>query len=424
MSKNHTLTLKTNPENLVRQPLDEIVRLGAQELLTTALEVEVNLFVERYQYIIDDQMRRLVVRHGHHKARKIVTGAGQVEVNVPRVDDRVLEGQNEPRFASQLVPPYLRKTKNMEELLPILYLKGISTGDFQEALEKILGKDVVGLSAQTIVRLKQVWQEEYAQWNKRDLSKAEYTYFWVDGIHCNVRLGDDKRVCMLVIIGATKDGRKEVVSVAEGYRENKESWSSILRDLDRRGLKCAPKLAIGDGALGFWAALSEVWPKVDTQLCWVHKMANVLAKLPDSLQGKAKRMLNEIFIAPTKMDANVSFDVFIEEFEPKYPKAVDCLRNHRQELMKFYNYPAEHWCHIRSTNIIESPFATVRLRTDKTKGCGSVMATLTMVFKLLQSAEKRWISLRSKEKVTEVFYGIKFEDGKKVEEKQEVLVAV
>jgi transposase-like protein len=424
MSKNHTLTLKTNPENLVRQPLDEIVRLGAQELLTTALEVEVNLFVERYQYIIDDQMRRLVVRHGHHKARKIVTGAGQVEVNVPRVDDRVLEGQNEPRFASQLVPPYLRKTKNMEELLPILYLKGISTGDFQEALEKILGKDVVGLSAQTIVRLKQVWQEEYAQWNKRDLSKAEYTYFWVDGIHCNVRLGDDKRVCMLVIIGATKDGRKEVVAIAEGYRENKESWSSILRDLDRRGLKCAPKLAIGDGALGFWAALSEVWPKVDTQLCWVHKMANVLAKLPDSLQGKAKRMLNEIFMAPTKMDANVSFDVFIEEFEPKYPKAVDCLRNHRQELMTFYNYPAEHWCHIRSTNIIESPFATVRLRTDKTKGCGSVVATLTMVFKLLQSAQKRWNSLRSKDKVTEVFYGVKFEDGKKVEEKQEVLVAV
>jgi len=421
--KNHTLTLKTNPENLVRQPLDEIVRLGAQELLTTALEVEVNLFIERYQYIIDDQMRRLVVRHGHHKARKIVTGAGQVEVKVPRVDDRVLEDQNEPRFASQLVPPYLRKSKNIEELLPILYLKGISTGDFQEALEKILGKDVVGLSAQTIVRLKQVWQEEYAQWNKRDLSKSEYTYIWVDGIHCSVRLGDDKRVCMLVIIGATKDGKKEVIAVAEGYREDKESWASILRDLDRRGLKCAPKLAIGDGALGFWAALADVWPKVDTQLCWVHKMANVLAKLPDSLHGKAKKMLNEIFMAPTKMDANVSFDVFIEEFEPKYPKAVDCLRNHRQELMTFYNYPAEHWCHIRSTNIIESPFATVRLRTDKTKGCGSVMATLTMVFKLLQSAEKRWISLRSKEKVAEVFYGIKFEDGKKVEEKQEVLVA-
>jgi transposase-like protein len=251
MQENHTVGLKVNPENLVKQPLDEIVRLGAQELLTRALEVEVGLFVERYQYIIDDQMNRLVVRHGHHRARKIITGAGQVEVRVPRVDDRVLEAQDEPRFASQIVPAYLRKSKNMEELLPVLYLKGISTGDFQEALEKILGKDVVGLSAQTIVRLKQVWQEEYAQWNKRDLSKAEYTYFWVDGIHCNVRLGDDKRVCMMVIIGARKDGMKEVVAVGEGYREDKESWASLLRDLMRRGLKCGPKLAIGDGALGF-----------------------------------------------------------------------------------------------------------------------------------------------------------------------------
>jgi transposase-like protein len=418
--KNHTLTLKTNPENLIKQPLDEIVRLGARELLTTALEVEVNLFVERYQYIIDDQMRRQVVRHGHHRARKILTGAGQIEVEVPRVDDRVLDAQDEPRFVSKIVPPYLRKTKNMEELLPVLYLKGISTGDFREALEKILGKDVVGLSAQTIVRLKQVWQEEYAQWNKRDLSKAEYTYWWVDGIHCQVRLGDDKRVCILVIIGGTKSGKKEVVAVAEGYREDKESWASVLRDLTRRGLKCGPRLAVGDGALGFWSALADIEPNTRSQLCWVHKTANVLSKLPDSLHIKAKKMLNEIFMAPTKMDANAAFDVFIEEFDAKYPKAVDSLRNHRQELMEFYNYPAEHWCHLRSTNIVESPFATVRLRTNKTKGCGSVTATLTMVFKLLQSAEKRWISLRSKEKVEEVFNGIKFEDGVKIEEKQQV----
>ena len=422
--KNNTLSVKTNPENLVKQPLDEILRLGAQELLEQALEVEVALHLERYQYLLDDQARRLVVRHGHHGARKIVTGDGQVEIKVPRVDDRVLERQNEPRFVSQIVPPYLRKTKNMEELLPVLYLKGISTGDFQEALEKILGKDVVGLSAQTIVRLKQVWQEEYTQWNKRDLSKAEYTYWWVDGIHCHVRLGDDKRVCILVIIGARKNGQKEVVAVVEGYREDKESWASVLRDLRRRGLKCGPKLAVGDGALGFWAALAQVMPEVDTQLCWVHKMGNVLGKLPDSLHVKAKKMLNEIFMAPTRMDANVAFDVFIEEFDAKYPKAVDSLRNHRQELITFYNYPAEHWCHLRSTNIIESPFATVRLRTNKTKGCGSVMATMTMVFKLLQSAQKRWNSLRSKEKVADVFNGIKFEDGKEVEEKQQVLVTV
>jgi len=424
MNKNHTLTLKTNPENLVKQPLDEILRLGAQDLLEKALEIEVNLHLERYQYILDDQERRLVVRNGYHKTRKIVAGAGQVEVKVPRVDDRILNSQDEARFVSQMVPPYLRKTKNMEELLPVLYLKGISTGDFSEALEKIVGKDAMGLSAQTIVRLKSVWQEEYAQWNKRDLSKAEYTYWWVDGIHCNVRLGDDKRVCIMVIIGATKDGQKEVVAVVEGYREDKESWASILRDLIRRGLKHGPKLAVGDGALGFWAAMADVMPEVKSQLCWVHKMGNVFSKLPDSLHTKTKKMLNEIFMAPTKMDANIAFDIFIEEFDAKYPKAVDCMRDHRQELLEFYNYPAEHWCHLRTTNIVESPFATVRLRTTKTKGCGSVIATLTMVFKLLQSAEKHWISLRSKEKVDEVFNGIKFEDGKKVEEKQHVLAAV
>jgi transposase-like protein len=424
MNKNHTLTLKTNPENLVKQPLDEILRLGAQELLEQALEIEVNLHLERYQYILDDQERRLVVRNGYHKARKIVAGAGQVEVKVPRVDDRILDSQNEARFVSQMVPPYLRKTKNMEELLPVLYLKGISTGDFSEALEKIVGKDAMGLSAQTIVRLKGVWQEEYSQWNKRDLSKAEYTYWWVDGIHCNVRLGDDKRICIMVIIGATKDGMKEVVAVAEGYREDKESWATILRDLLRRGLKHGPKLTVGDGALGFWAAMADVMPEVKSQLCWVHKMGNVFSKLPDSLHNKTKKMLNEIFMAPTKMDANIAFDIFIEEFDAKYPKAVDCMRDHRQELLEFYNYPAEHWCHLRTTNIVESPFATVRLRTAKTKGCGSVMATLTMVFKLLQSAEKHWISLRSKEKVKEVFNGIKFEDGKKVEEKQLALAVV
>ena len=424
MNKNNTLFLKTNPENLAKLPLDEVFRLGAQQLLEQALEVEVNLHLEKYQYILDDQARRLVVRNGYHKTRKIVAGAGQVEVNVPRVDDRVLEGQDEARFVSQMVPPYLRKSKNMEELIPVLYLKGISTGDFSEALEKIVGKDAMGLSAQTIVRLKQVWQEEYAQWNKRDLSKSEYTYCWVDGIHCNVRLGDDKRVCILVIIGARKDGKKEIIAVSEGYREDKESWASILRDLTRRGFKNGPRLVVGDGALGFWAAVADVWPETKGQLCWLHKMQNVFSKLPDSLHTRAKKMLNEIFMAPTKMDANIAFDIFIEEFDAKYPKAVNCMRDHRQELLEFYNYPAEHWCHLRSTNIVESPFATVRLRTVKTKGCGSVMATLTMVFKLLQSAEKHWISLRSKEKVADVFNGIKFEDGKKVEEKQQVLVAV
>ena len=422
--KNNTLSIKTNPANLVKQPLDEILRQGAQKLLTDVLEMEINLHLERYQYLIDEQMRRQVVRNGYHKARKLVAGAGQIEIKVPRVDDRVLEAQEESRFVSQIVPPYLRKSKNMEELIPVLYLKGISTGDFSEALEKIIGKDAMGLSAQTIVRLKGVWQEEYAQWNKRDLSKSDYAYWWVDGIHCSVRLGDDKRICILVIIGAKKDGSKEIVAVSEGFKESKDGWASVMRELKRLGLAQGPRLAIGDGALGFWAAMAEVFPDTQSQLCWVHKMGNVLDKLPKSLHVKAKNMLNEIFMAPTDMDANVAFDVFIEEFEAKYIKAVDCLRNHRQELMTFYNYPAEHWGHIRSTNVIESTFATVRLRTNKTKGCGSVMATLTMVFKLLESAQKRWISLRSKEKVEEVFLGIKFENGIKVEKEQLELVAV
>jgi transposase-like protein len=422
--KNNTLTLKTNPENLVKQPLDEIVRMGAQELLRKALDVEVNLFVERYQYMIDDEMRRQVTRNGYHDARKIVSGAGEVEVKVPRVDDRVLATQHEKRFESRIVPRYLRRTKNLEELLPVLYLKGISTGDFQEALEKILGKEVVGLSAQTIVRLKQVWKEEYEQWSKRDLSQTEYVYWWADGIYCNVRLGDDKRICILVIIGARKDGRKEIVAISEGFRESTESWASLLREGKRLGLMCGPRLAVGDGALGFWNAMEEIFRETESQLCWVHKMKNVLEKLPKSLHFKAKGMLNEISMAPTRIDASAAFDVFIEEFDAKYPKAVNSLRDHRKELLAFYNYPAEHWGHLRTTNVIESPFATVRLRTKKTKGCGSATATLTMVFKLLQSAQKRWISLRAKDLTQEVFNGVKFEDGIKVEEKPEVLATV
>lgn len=414
--KNNTLRLKTNPENLVKLPLDEILRQGAQKLLTQAVEAEVSLFVERYQYIMDEENRRMIVKNGHHEARKIITGAGQVEVRVPRVDDRILDKHDEPRYESQIIPRYLRRTNNIEKLLPMLYLRGISTGDFTEALEKILGKNAVGLSAQTIVRLKEVWQKEYAEWNKRDLSKVEYVYWWVDGIHFKIRLGDDKRMCVLVIIGARRDGTKEIVAVIDGFRESKESWASAIRMLKRQGLTNGPKLVVGDGALGFWAALEEELPETDHQLCWVHKTVNVLDKLPDSLQAKAKDMLANIHMAPTKMDANVAFDVFIEEFDAKYPKAVDCLRNHREELLAFYNYPAEHWRHIRTTNVIESPFAAVRSRTNKTKGCGSRMATLTMVFKLLECCENGWQRIHAYKKAEDVWKGIKFEDGIRVED--------
>ena len=298
--------------------------------------------------------------------------------------------------------PYLRRTKNIDELLPVLYLKGISTGDFGEALESILGKSVIGISAQNIVRLKQVWQKEYEQWSKRELSHKEYVYWWADGVHFNVRL-DNGRQCILVIIGVTVDGQKEIIAVADGFRESKESWRSVIREVKRLGLTMAPKLAIGDGALGFWAAIQEEFPETNHQLCWVHKICNVLDKLPKSLQGKAKTMIHDIYLAPTKMDANNSFDVFIEEFEAKYPKAVDCMRKHRDRLLEFYNYPAEHWQNIRTTNVIESVFATVRLRTYRTKGCGSRIATLTMVFKLIQSAQKRWNKIRFAQRMKQVF---------------------
>ena len=403
-------------KELVKLKLDDLVRQGAQELLAKALEVEVELFLEKYQYILDDAGNRRVIKNGHHRPRRILTGAGPIEVSVPRVDDQALIVQNEPRYSSGMVPKYLRKSNNIDELLPVLYLKGISTGDFQEALEKILGSTAKGLSAQTIVRLKRVWQDEYTEWRQRRLEGVEYVYWWADGVHFNVRLGDDKRVCVLVIIGARKDGTKEIVAVAEGFRESKESWASVMRDLRRQGLQGGPKLAIGDGALGFWAALNAECPETDHQLCWVHKTVNVLDKLPDSMQAKAKTMIHNIYMAPTKKDANGAFDTFVEDFNAKYPRAVDSLRTNREKLMAFYDYPAEHWIHIRTTNPIESTFATVRLRTHRTKGCGNVSATLTMVFKLIQSAQRHWTRLRGHEKIADVWAGIKFEDGIRVEE--------
>ncbi len=338
MNKN-TLKLRINPEeNIVNQPLDEIVRKGAKEMLQKALEIEVDMFLERYQYVLDDKGNRKIIRNGRGCPRKVVTGAGQIELKIPRIDDRALEIYQEPRFRSSIVSPYLRRTKNIDELLPVLYLKGISTGDFSEALESILGKDVIGLSAQNIVRLKQVWQKEYEQWSKRELSHKEYVYWWADGVHFNVRL-DNERQCILVIIGVTVDGQKEIIAVADGFRESKESWTSVIRELKRLRIT-APRLAIGDGALGFWAAIQEEFPETDHQLCWVHKTANVLDKLPKSLQGKAKTMIHNIYLAPTKVDANIAFDVFIEEFEAKYLKAVNCMRNHRERLLEFYNYLA------------------------------------------------------------------------------------
>jgi transposase-like protein len=413
---NNTSRLKVSPEeNIIKMPLDEIARKGAREMLQKALEIEVDLFLEQYQYIMDDNGNRQVVRNGYSESRKIITGAGQLDIRAPRIDDRILDNHKENRFKSSIVPPYLRRTKNIDELLPVLYLKGISTGDFTEALEAILGKQVIGLSAQNIVRLKSIWEQEYNEWAKRDLSKAEYVYWWVDGIYFNARLDDDRQ-CVLVIIGARPDGKKEIVAVVDGFRESKISWQSIMRDLKRMGLSKCPKLAIGDGSLGFWGALDEEFPETEHQICWIHKTANALDKLPKSLQGKAKTMIHNIYLAPTRKEADIAFDIFIEEFEDKYPKAVDCLRNNRENLLSFYNYPAQQWIHLRSTNVIESTFSTVRLRTIKTKGCGSRIATLTMVFKLILSAQKRWSRLRGHIKIKQVWDGIKFKDGLMIKE--------
>ena len=412
-SQDTALPAARQDRSLPLLPLDEVVRRGAQALLQRALDVEVELFLERYQYLMDDQGHRQVVRNGHRPLRRIVTGAGPIEVATPRVDDRVLARDGEVRFHSQLVPPYLRRTQHVEELLPVLYLKGISTGDFREALQAILGPNVIGLSAETIVRLKQVWQREYEQWKSRDLSTSRYVYWWVDGIYFNVRLDTDRQ-CLLVIIGATADGRKELVAIDDGFRESADSWRSLLRALKQRGLPHGPKLATSDGALGFWVALAEEFPQTTPQLCWVHKTANVLEKLPSSLQAKAKAMLHDIALAPTRHDAEAAWERFVSTFAEKYPKAVACLTAHRDELLAFYRYPAEHWQSLRSTNVIESTFATVRLRTKRTKCCGSRLATLTMVFKLVESAAKRWHRLRGYQQLAHVLNDVPFQDGQRV----------
>jgi transposase-like protein len=395
--------------------LTGILREGATRLLAQAIEAEVASYIERHAAERDAAGHRVVVRNGHLPEREIQTGLGAVKVRQPRVNDkRVDEDGRRIRFSSDILPKYLRKTRSIEELIPWLYLKGISTGDFSEALVALLGPEAPGLSASTVVRLKEVWQQEYAQWSKRSLADKQYVYFWVDGVYFNVRLGEDesqKRQCILVIVGATPEGEKELVAIQDGFRESEQSWRELLLDLKARGLVEAPKLAVGDGALGFWAALRKVFGQTREQRCWVHKTANVLDCLPTSKQAKAKQGLHDIWMAETKADAERAFDLFVETYQAKYPKAANCLAKDREELLTFYDFPAEHWVHLRTTNPIESTFATVRLRTFKTKGCGSRMATLTMVFKSLQSAEQYWRLLNGSHLLQDVIRGVKFVDG-------------
>jgi transposase-like protein len=417
-----------------RDVLAEILRDGAQRLLAEAVEAEVEDWTQRHVQLQDERGRQQVVRNGHHPTRTLVTGVGPVAVTQPRVLDRRMvarrkievapgetmtqdvdaAGQPVQRFHSKILPPYLRKTKAIEELIPWLYLKGVSTGDFTEALQAVVGPQAAGLSASTITRLLTAWQDEHQVWSRRSLKDQQYVYLWADGIHFNIRLEEDRQ-CILVLMGATAEGKKELLAVVDGHRESEQSWYTLLLDCKQRGLAIDPKLATADGALGFWKALPQVWPTTREQRCWVHKTANVLDKMPKRVQPGAKNKLHEIWMAPTRADAERAFDQFVALYEPKYPAAVACLQKDREVLLTFYDFPAEHWIHLRTTNPIESTFATVRLRHRRSKGNGTRLACLAMVFKLCESAARHWRLLNGAKWLPAVIAGVQFIDGEKPE---------
>jgi len=414
MAQNNVHPLESHVSRIVNDPLTEILRSKAREMIALAVEIEAQSFVEAFMHLRLEDGRQRVVRNGYLPEREVMTGIGSVPVQGVRVRDRGARGTDLVEFHSSILPPYLRKSKSIEALLPWLYLKGISTGDFQEALQALLGPNAAGLSASTISRLKTIWEQEYDEWRRRRFDALgegkEYVYWWVDGIHCCVRSEEEKQ-CLLFVIGATKNGKKELIAVVDGYRESAASWRELLLDVKERGLVAPPKLAVGDGALGFWKALYEVYGETRQQRCWVHKTVNVLDKLPKSLQKKAKAHLHEIWMAPTKEAALKAFAFFLKTYAAKYPKATECLEKDREELLAFYDFPAEHWMHLRTTNPIESTFATVRLRTAKTRNCVSRTTILTMVFKLCQSAEKKWRALNGYEHLPEVYNNIIYIDG-------------
>lgn len=401
----------------VEDPLHEILQRGARELLTKAVEAELNALLAQYS-ALEVNGKKAVVRNGHLPERTIQTGLGDIPVKVPKVRDRSGQGV---KFNSALVPPYLKRTKAIEEFIPWLYLRGISTGQMQPALESLLGEDAKGLSANTVSRLKQQWEQDYDTWRQRDLSKRRYVYIWADGVYSNVRMDD--KLCLLVIIGSDDTGRKEVLAVVDGYRESEASWLEVLSQLESQGLMLPPKLAVGDGALGFWKALAKKWPETATQRCWVHKTANVLNKVPKAVQPKVKEALHDIWQADTRDAAYKAFDTTIKRFEAKYTRAMECLKKDKASMLAFYDFPAEHWQHIRTTNPIESVFASVRLRTTKSKSCGSRKTTLAMTYKLMTTAQHTWRRLRGFRLLADVVKGIPFKDGERVEQDQQQSVA-
>ena len=404
MKNDNVIPLEKPVEN--EDLLTAMLRQGAKDLISRAVQAELTEFLAQYQDVVDDQGRRSVVRNGYQPAREIMTGIGPVDIKVPKTRDKSGQGIH---FRSDLLPPYIKRSKSLETVLPWLYLKGISTGDFSEALASLLGEDAKGISAGTISRLKQAWIQEHDVWRQRDLSGQRYVYIWADGIYFNIR-GDEARQCILVIIGVTAQGNKEFLAIDDGYRESAQSWKEVLENLKSRGMN-QPKLAIGDGALGFWKALQEVFGETRAQRCWVHKMNNILNKMPKGIQGKAKQHLQDIWMAEVKADAEAAFDVFLKTYQNKYPKACECLEKDREQMLAFYDFPAEHWVHIRTSNPIESTFATVRLRTAKTRSCVSRTTILTMVFRLGLSAEKGWRKLRGFRRLADVINGVKFIDG-------------
>jgi len=390
----------------ITQSLDDLAREGARRMIAAALEAEVAQYVEALRHHRDENGHALVVRNGRsHHERTVQMGAGSIKIRAPRVNDR----RPEHTFNSRILPPYMRRSPRLEEAVPVLYLRGLSTGDFSEALEALLGSEAAGFSATTITRLVNVWQEEYRAWRKRSLAGKEYVYIWADGVYFNIRLEEDRLAC-LVIVGVLPDGRKEVIALEDGYRESTESWASVLRDLKRRGMT-APLLAVGDGNLGFWAALRDVFPETQEQRCWKHKIANVLDKLPKRLQPRAKEQLHEIMYAPDRNSAMEEIDLFQKEFGQRYAKAVETLLKDQDRMLTFFDFPAEHWLHLRTTNPIESTFATVKARTKKTKGAGSRKAGLAMAWKLLMAAQARWRRVNAPHLVALVKAGVEFPNG-------------
>lgn len=409
MNKGTTERQKDRVADESRSALEEILRSGARRMLQQVINQEVEQYLAEHADLRDEKGHRMVVGNGSGYARMIQTGVGCFEIQARRVHDR----RDGKRFTSQILPPYMRRVPSLEALLPILYLKGISGNAFSEALSSILGEGAKGLSANSIVRMKAKWADEYRSWQERSLAGKRYIYIWADGIYFNVRLSKD-RPCLLVIMGTLEDGSKELIGIHDGERESKMSWQEMLLDLKRRGLRDAPKLAVGDGALGFWAALEETFQETRWQRCWVHKTANVLDKMPKRVQPGAKKMIQEIYLADTKKNAMKAFEEFIRIHEDKYPKAVDCLKKDQDALFSFYDFPAAHWIHIRTTNPIESTFATVRHRHRQTKGCGSREATLSMVFKLGLEAEKRWRKIKGYPHIAKVLAGVVYMDGQEV----------